>query len=58
MAIRVGTTRQNLADAGTYKFAILCSQQSGPNMIDNCAIASTTFSSAGQIMLTPTFPQS
>jgi hypothetical protein len=46
------------ANAGAYTFAIFCSGFSGPNMVDNCPIVTTTLSKAGQIVLTPTYTQS
>jgi hypothetical protein len=46
------------ADAGTYAFAILCSDLTGNNMIDNCVIAGASLMSPGQIVLTPTYTQS
>jgi len=43
---------------GTVDFAILCSQASGPTMIDNCPIASADLDATnGQIVLTPTYTQ-
>lgn len=46
------------ANSGTYTYAILCSASTGNNMVDNATITSTVLSSAGQIVLTPTFTQS
>jgi hypothetical protein len=46
------------ADTGTYTFAILCKTATGNNMIDNSPIVSTTLSTQGQIVLTPTYAQS
>jgi hypothetical protein len=54
-----GTNCTISADAGTYPYAILCSAQTGHNMIDNClAAGTTTLSSPGQIVLTPSYVQS
>lgn len=44
--------------AATYTHALLASASSGNNMVDKCAITSTTLSGAGQIVLTPSFAQS
>ena len=52
-----GTACTINANAGTYTFAILCSAANGANMIDNSIIDSTVLSTAGQIVLTPTYVQ-
>jgi hypothetical protein len=46
------------AAAATYTFAFLATAVSGNNMFDKCSITSTTLSSAGQIIVTPSFTQS
>ena len=53
-----GTPCTISADAGTYKFAILCADATGNTMIDNCSITATILSGPGQIVLTPTYTQS
>jgi len=42
------------AAAATYTYSFLCTASSGNNMFDKTAITSTTLSSAGQIIVTPT----
>jgi hypothetical protein len=56
--VRPGSPCTINADTGTYNFAILCAQATGDNMVDNCQIVPTILSSAGQIVLTPTYTQS
>jgi hypothetical protein len=46
------------AAAATYTYAFLGTASSGNNMFDKCSITSTTLSSAGQIIVTPSFTQS
>jgi hypothetical protein len=46
------------AAGGTYGYAILCADDSGPTMIDNAKIAGAMLPSDGQIVLTPTYTQS
>ena len=41
------------APAGTFTFAFLATAATGNNMFDKCSITSTTLSSAGQIIVTP-----
>jgi len=42
------------APAGTFTHAFTAALSTGNNMIDKCTITSTTLSSAGQIIVTPT----
>jgi hypothetical protein len=58
--VETGTNCNIPADDGTYTFAILCSgpDPGQPNMVDNCAIVSTTLNNPGQIVLTPLYTQS
>lgn len=55
--INGAATTINVA-AATYTFAFLATATTGNTMFDKCAITSTTLSSAGQIIVTPSYTQS
>lgn len=55
-----GTAVTINSPAATITYALLASAATtgAANMIDNCSITSTTLSSAGQVIVTPTYTQS
>jgi hypothetical protein len=43
--------------AGTFTYILLASASSGNTMVDKTAVASTTMSAAGQLVITPNYTQ-